>query len=207
MDVIHALKERRSINYFQQDETIPKETIMQILEVANLAPSSNNLQPWEVIVVTSAEKKKILRKCAFDQAKVEEAAAVFIIVANPSAAEENIDEVLDSFEMLGYRNAKDREANKQGALNFIGEKESLRRKIFAVKNASLFAMCLMIAARGYGFETHPMDGFIEENVKKEFNIPQDRIIPMLIALGTLRKGVTLLPRAWRRPVERFVRFE
>lgn len=206
MDTIQALTERRAINFFQVGETVPHETIKQILEIANLAPSSNNLQPWEVIVVTNPEKKKILRQCAFNQAKVEEAAAIFIIIANPLAAEENIDEVLDSFEKLGYRDAKDREANRRGILNFLGERESLRRKIFAVKNASLFAMSLMIAAKGYGYETHPMDGFNEERVKKEFNISDDKIIPMMIALGSLRQGVQLLPRAWRRPIEKFVKF-
>lgn len=207
MDTIQALQERRSINYFQPGETIPQETIVQILELANLAPSSNNLQPWEVIAVTDAEKKKILRKCAFGQAKVEEAAVVFIIIAHPGAAEENIDEVLDSFEKLGYRDPKDREANKKGALTFIGEKDSLRRKIFAVKNASLFAMSVMVAAKGFGFESHPMDGFLEDEVKKNFNIPDDRIVPMLVAVGSLKKDTKLLPRAWRRPLDRFVRFE
>lgn len=207
MDILQTLKERRSINYFQPGETIPKETITHILEVANLAPSSNNLQPWEVIAVTDPERKKTLRQCAFNQPKVEEAAVVFIIIAHPGAAEENIDEVLDSFEKLGYREAKDREANKNGALSFIGDKESLRRKIFAVKNASLFAMSLMVAARGFGYETHPMDGFIEEEVKKHFNIAGKKIVPMLIAMGSMKKDVKLLPRAWRRPVERFTRFE
>lgn len=50
---------------------------------------------------------------------------------------------------------------KNTANNLYGSPDSLKRKIFAVKNASLFAMNLMIAARGFGLETHPMDGFDE----------------------------------------------
>ncbi|MEK7308014.1 MAG: nitroreductase family protein, partial [Nitrospirota bacterium] len=76
-----------------------------------------------------------------------------------------------------------------------------------VKNTSLFAMNIMLAAKGLGLETHPMDGFDEECIKKEFNIPADKIIPMLIAVGNLKSGITLLPRAFRRSVGEFVSFE
>lgn len=68
-------------------------------------------------------------------------------------------------------------------------------------------MNLMIAAKGLGLETHPMDGFDEECIKKEFHIPDDKIIPMLVAVGYLRSGITLLSRAFRRELSEFVRFE
>ena len=84
------------------------------------------------------------------------------------------------------------------AKDLYGTKESLRRKIFAAKNTGLFAMNLMLAAKGLGLETHPMDGFDEECIKKEFAIPDDKIVPMLIAVGKLKTGTTLLPRAFRR---------
>jgi nitroreductase len=82
--------------------------------------------------------------------------------------------------------------------------DSLKRIIFAVKNTSLYAMNLMIAARGFGLETHPMDGFDETAIKKEFKIPEHCIIPMLIAIGYLKPGITLLPRAYRRALHDFV---
>lgn len=68
-------------------------------------------------------------------------------------------------------------------------------------------MNLMIAAKGLGLETHPMDGFDEECIKKEFNIPGDKIIPILVAVGYLRSGIALLPRAFRRKLNEFVRSE
>lgn len=203
METRQAIKERRSINFFQPDEKIAEEKIKELLEIASLAPSSFNLQPWQVIVVRDPEKKKVLRKCAFNQPKVEEAAVVLIMIANPHGLEENIERVLDSWQKLGYIKPEAREASKEMARNLYGPVDSLQRKIFAVKNTSLLAMNLMIAAKGLGFETHPMDGFDEEAIKKEFQIPPDKIIPMLIAVGHLKKGITLLPRAYRRPVEEF----
>lgn len=208
MELIQSIKERRSINFFEPGIEIPDNTIRELLSLANLAPSSFNLQPWRVVVVRGTERKKALRKCAFDQPKVEEASAVLIIIADPDAVELHAERVLESWATLGYIPGEEQKEMYRGMMKQLyGERASLTRKIFAAKNAGLFAMNLMHAARGLGLETHPMDGFDEAAIKKEFGIPADKIIPMLIAVGHLKKGVTLLPRAFRRAVEEFTGFD
>ncbi|MDP3112574.1 MAG: nitroreductase family protein, partial [Thermodesulfovibrionales bacterium] len=207
MDVIQAIKERRSVNFFETGKELSDDKIRELLEIANLAPSSFNLQPWRVVVVKSAERKKVLKQCAFNQPKVEEASAVLIMIADPGAVEANVERMLDSWQELGYMKPDMRETYKGMTQNLYGTVESLRRKFFAIKNTALFAMSIMIAAKGLGLETHPMDGFDEDCIKKEFNIPADKIIPMLIAVGHLKSGITLLPRAFRRDIREFVKFE
>jgi len=207
MDVIQAIRERRSINFFEPGKEIPEDKLKKLLELANLAPSSFNIQPWKVVVIKDAEKKKILRKCAFDQPKVEEASVVLIMVADPKSVEENFSKVLDNWQELGYMKPEMRETYINMAKNLYGDEDSLKRKLFAVKNTALFAMNLMLAAKGLGLDTHPMDGFDEDCIKKEFNIPADKIIPMLIAVGNLKSGRTLLPRAFRRSIDNFVKFD
>ncbi len=203
MEVIQTIKERRSINFFQSERRLPDGVLKELLEISNLSPSSFNLQPWRVIVVQDPERKKALRKCAYDQPKVEEASAVLIMIADPKGVEENLERVLDSWQEFGYIKPEARERSKGMAKNLYGAVDSLKRKLFAVKNTALFAMNLMIVARGLGLETHPMDGFDEEAIKKEFGISEEKIIPMLIAIGYLKEGVKLLPRAFRRPVDEF----
>jgi nitroreductase len=207
MDVIQAMKERRSINFFETGEILSDNVIKELIEIANLSPSSFNLQPWKLIIVKDPERKKVLRKCAFNQPKAEEASAVFILIADPKGVEENLDRVLDRWQELGYMKPEMRETYVNMTKTLYGTVDSLKRKIFAVKNTSLFGMNLMIAAKGLGLETHPMDGFDEECIKKEFNIPEDKIVPMLIAVGVLRRGINLLPRAFRRKIEEFAKFE
>lgn len=206
MDVINAIKERRSINFFQTGEKIPENKLAELLELANLSPSSFDLQPWKAVVVQDPEKKKILRKCAMNQPKAEEASAVVIVIADPAGVEENMEQVLESWQKLGYMKPEMRDTYKNMADKLYGAPDSLKRRTFAVKNAGLFAMSLMIAAKGIGLETHPMDGFDEECIKKEFNIPEGKIIPMIIAVGYLKEGVKLLPRAFRREIKDFVTF-
>lgn len=203
METIQTIKERRSINFFQPDREVSKEKLRELIELANLAPSSFNLQPWKVIAVKDSERKKALRKCAFNQPKVEEASVVLIMIADPKGVEENLERVLKSWQELGYLKPEAVETSRQMAKTLYGPEESFKRKIFAVKNTALFAMNLMIIAKGLGLETHPMDGFDEEAIKKEFGISEDKIIPMLISVGYLKEGVTLLPRAFRRPPDEF----
>ncbi|MBI5074306.1 MAG: nitroreductase family protein [Nitrospirae bacterium] len=207
MDVIQAIKERRSINFFEPGRKLSDEKIRELIEAAKLAPSSMNLQPWRVIVVKDNDKKKALRKCAYDQPKIEEASAVLIMIADPGSLEQSIETVLKSWVDLGYMKPEMVETYKGMAGGLYGTVDSLRRKVFAVKNTSILAMNIMLAARGLGLETHPMDGFDEDCIKKEFTIPPDKIIPMLITVGYLRSGITLLPRAYRKSFEDFVTFD
>ena len=51
MDVIEAIKQRKSIRAFKPDP-VPRELLAQVLEVSLRAPSTDNTQPWEFAIVT-----------------------------------------------------------------------------------------------------------------------------------------------------------
>ena len=51
MDVIEAIKSRKSIRGYRKDP-VPREVIQKILETAVRAPSGVNTQPWEFVVAT-----------------------------------------------------------------------------------------------------------------------------------------------------------
>jgi len=59
MELIDAIKQRRSIRKFKTDP-ISDELIEELLEAARLAPSGSNTQPWRFVVVKSDEMKKKL---------------------------------------------------------------------------------------------------------------------------------------------------
>lgn len=206
MKTLEAIKTRRSINFFDKTKTITREQVDTLIELASLSPSSFNLQPWEVIAVDDPERKKILRECAFNQPKAEEASVIFIIIANPGAVEQNIDTILKKQVEAGTLKAENVEATKKMPFQLYDEPDSTTRKVFAVKNAGLFAMSLMLAAKGIGLESHPMDGFNQEKLKKEFGIPEPMIVPMLVAVGYPVPDIHLNARAYRRPVKEVLRY-
>jgi len=64
--VLEVIKKRKSIrNYL--DKEIPKETLLEILEAARLAPSASNRQPWKFIVVQDKELKQQLMVASRNQ--------------------------------------------------------------------------------------------------------------------------------------------
>ncbi len=54
---------RRSVRRFRPD-AVPRETIEKILDVARLAPSAGNSQPWEFVIVTDAATRTRVARAA-----------------------------------------------------------------------------------------------------------------------------------------------
>jgi nitroreductase len=82
LDVTTAIQKRRSIRKYK-DKEIPKELLMQILESARLAPSGANRQPWQLVVVTDAKKRKALVPVCKDQKFVGECSAFIAGIDDP----------------------------------------------------------------------------------------------------------------------------
>jgi nitroreductase len=56
MDVLEAIKGRRSIRKYTQ-EPVSEEQVTQILEAGRWAPSRGNSQPWRFIVLKDAQTR------------------------------------------------------------------------------------------------------------------------------------------------------
>jgi len=81
MDVLEAVKGRRSIRVFKNQD-VPTEIVEKLIDAARRAPSAGNIQPWEFIVVRKPEIKRRLVEAALDQVFIEEAPVVIVVCAN-----------------------------------------------------------------------------------------------------------------------------
>ena len=199
-------KKRRSINFFDTEKIIPPALLKEMVELAALTPSSFNLQPWNLMVLTDPDKKEQLKSLAWDQPKVVEAPVVMIVLADQNGwqdghpvFEKNWEEMLAS----GSMSLEQREwfLNATRTLYNWSPEANLA---FAAKNTGFFAMSLMHAATSLGLETHPMDGFDHEAVKKVFNIPEHYWVPLLLAVGYPSPGLELHPPKWRKTYDEIV---
>ena len=75
MDVIDAIKARRSIRAYQ-DRSVEDEKLRAVLEAGRLAPSAGNFQDWKFIIVRDKEKRQRLSAAAKDQVFVAQAPVV-----------------------------------------------------------------------------------------------------------------------------------
>jgi nitroreductase len=81
MDLIECFEKRRSVRSYT-DEPVPDEIVNEALRVANLAPSTGNLQARDFVVVRNEGTKKGLAAAAHNQKYLAEAPVVIVCCAN-----------------------------------------------------------------------------------------------------------------------------
>ncbi len=57
METIEAIRSRRSIRQFER-QGVSRELLEQLVDCGRLAPTANNVQPWEFVVVTDDSVRK-----------------------------------------------------------------------------------------------------------------------------------------------------
>lgn len=206
MDFKDVITQRRAVNFFDSEKPVPEDLLRAMIEMAARAPSSFNLQPWSLIILRDPDEKMKLRKLAWDQPKVSEAPVVLIVLADRDAWKEGHPFVEKNFrEMVHVGSMKEEQhAWFLNACNNLYGTSTERRQAFACKNVGFFAMALMFAARHLGLDTHPMDGFDHEGVRKAFHIPDNYWIPLLMAVGHFDTSKTLTAPKWRKTFEEIV---
>lgn len=202
-DLKEIFEARRSVNFFQARKELAPGVLEQIIDLASLAPSAFNLQPWELIAVKSEEAKKRLYPLAFNQPKILEAPVILIVIGDRKGYEPGNPEWNELETMLGG----DKEAlagTQQFARALYGATPEREIK-FAESNAGLLAASILYAAQYYGVDSHAMSGMDFEGVKKEFAIDGGKEVVMLIALGYFDDAKTLYPRRHRKGYREMVR--
>lgn len=81
MDVLEAIKGRRSIRAFKNQD-VPAEIVEELIDAARWAPSAGNIQPWKFIIVRKSRIKRRLVEAALGQMFIGEAPVVIVVCAN-----------------------------------------------------------------------------------------------------------------------------
>ena len=80
MEVKEAIQKRSSIRAYEE-KPVPEEILVQVLEVARLAPSGRNSQSWKFIIVRDDERRQELGRAAGGQPHVHTAPVIIAAVA------------------------------------------------------------------------------------------------------------------------------
>jgi len=206
MNFQDIIQKRRSINFFDPKKNVSEDILVKMIEMASNTPSSFNLQPWNLMVLKTPMEKEKLKALAWDQPKVVEAPVVLIVLADMNGWQEDH----PTFKKNWKKNLETGTMQKEQREWFVNATKSLynwspdANLAFAAKNTGFFAMSLMYAATSLGLETHPMDGFDHEAVKKEFKIPDNFWVPLLLAVGYKQPDLELHPAKWRKKYKEIV---
>ncbi|MGW3170425.1 nicotinate-nucleotide--dimethylbenzimidazole phosphoribosyltransferase [Streptomyces sp. NPDC001153] len=65
--VLKVMRERRDIRNGFRDDPIPHEVLLRVLEAAHTAPSVGHSQPWDFVVIRSADTRRTMHELAMRQ--------------------------------------------------------------------------------------------------------------------------------------------
>lgn len=206
LDVPTAIRARRATKQFKSDP-LPEGALEKLIELTLAAPSSFNIQDWRIVVVTSPEQRQALAGAAYNQAQVLNAPATFVFAADSSAwTSEHLEPIFEEARRRGAWPDKVIEYYKNA---IPAGQQSLgpeKRREYSIKGAMVAATHLLLAAASFGIDSCPMNGWVEDEVKKVIGAGDDPNIGIacLVSVGYGEGG---LGDPGRLPQSRTVSFE
>jgi nitroreductase len=195
MDVKEAIKQRRSIKHFDPNHVMTKDEIDNLFSHAILSPTAFNIQNWRFVVVTDKVLRQKIRAVSWDQAQVEEASILIVLVADlmawnnePNRYWKNAPKAVQDYLIPAIH-------------QYYYDKPQVQRDE-AMRSCGMAAMNLMLTAKSMGYDTCPMDGFDFDKVSDLLNLPKDHTPTMFVCIGKSIKDP--MPRGGQLPMNEVV---
>jgi nitroreductase len=176
MDFSEIVASRYATKQFD-GRPVPQEKIDALLEMVRFAPSSYNIQPWRIKVVTDQETKRELRAVSRDQEQITSCShlLVFCVDTNLESLISDLVELKksdgatdDAIErILSGINKKSKSYSEAEISSWLG-----RQVFLALGNA-------VNGAKALGFDSCPMDGFDQEGCSRILKLPKG-IVPLAL---------------------------
>jgi nitroreductase len=174
---------RRATDSFTP-EPISDGDLEEILRAGLEAPSSYNLQPWRFVVVRDRSQRRKLRMAAMNQQKVEEAPVVIVACGDTLSWREDLEEVIRFGQEHGIGGDAWAQRKRTNVTADLGSHPNI--SMWVAKQTMIAATTMMWMAEALGYDTGPMEGFDEEDVRKVLGIPTHVRVLFLLAIGRLR---------------------
>ena len=198
-----VIKGRKSVKYFNPNVKIKREEIIEMLNEANIAPSSCNLQPWRYIVVDTPEGKEKLGSANYNKIQNDTSAAMIIVLGDLNHYGK-FDEIYGEAVEKGYMTEEVKDGFEKGMGPQLENLPTDKNREGVYFDCGLWTMQFANIAYAKGYDTNIIGGFVREKVAELFELEENLIPVMLIALGKKEKEARPTVRI---KAENLVRFE
>lgn len=195
MTVDEAIVSRRAIKQYDPAFTLSETEKDELLKAALYAPSAFNLQHVRLVEVSDPQLRAQIREVGWGQAQMTDASMLVVICAQVDSWEKNARRVWDGapVEVQDYM---------AGAIDTYYRGKPQVQRDETMRSCGLVAQTLMLAARGKGLDSCPMDGFDFDAVAELIKLPDNHVIGLMVAIG---KGtVQAKPRVGKLPYEQVI---
>lgn len=191
MDVIDAIKKRRSIRNYKSDK-IPENVLSKLLNAMRLAPSGKNRQPWKFIIVQDKTTKEKLAAACSGQKFIAQAPIVVVACGSEKEAAARY-----------YKDGQLITADGRAVAEEM-KREKVEYESCLPVDLAIALDHLTLAAFEEGLGTCWIGSLDERKVKELLSIPDDMRAPIVMPVG--------YPVSWpgprpRKPLEEIVCYD
>ena len=195
MDVLSAIEQRRSVKHFDPNHKMSESEQKQILSLAALSPTAFNIQHWRFVLVEDPELRLQIREAAWGQAQVTDASMLIVLSADKNAWKKDP----AKYWVNAPQEVQDYLVPAIGT--YYQDKERVQQDE-CMRSCGIAAQTLMLAAKGMGYDSCPMDGFDFDKVAELINLPEDHVLAMFVAIGKATEEAN--PRGGQLPLDEIV---
>jgi len=190
MHILEAITERRSARAFL-DKPVERETLEKLLSLATQAPSAINIQPWEIVVVSGEERKRLSRILVKRMKERNISCGPGGTKPLPKQFVERQRDLLQCMRPTLPPGAEFQDFINEGSCNFYGAPTAIILTIDQVHSKArltdigIIVGYLVLAAHGLGLGTCPI-GLItafEDDIREELTLSEDKNVVVGIAVG------------------------
>jgi len=153
---------------------VPQQKVDELLEMIRLTPTSFNIQPWKVKVVTDQKMKEKLAPAAWNQAQITTCSHLLVLCANTDVMR-NIDLIEKAMP-----NAKEYIAMMRGFVSGMNEEQ---KRVWAQKQVYIALGNALNGAKSLGFDSCPMEGFNAVEFARILDLPATLVPTVLCPIG------------------------
>jgi len=205
--LIDRLNWRYATQKMDPGKKVPQDKIERILEATRLAPTSSGLQPFEIVLVTSAEVRERIVPIAWKQSQITDCSHLLVFAAWDNYTAERINHMFDlTNEIRGITNEGWENYRNMLLANYPQRDAELNFQ-HAARQAYIGLSAALIAAAFEEVDGTPMEGFDPKALDEILDLPARglRSVAMLPLGYRQEDGDWLVKlKKVRRPREQFV---
>lgn len=176
MEFIDIVKSRYATKKFN-GELLPQEKVDELLEMIRLSPSSFNIQPWKIMIITDQEIKEKLKPVSWNQEQITTCSHLLVFCAQTDLKLQikKLNEVM----VKNGRHPDEADAYSKRMSDFTTNKTKEELTTYAQKQIYIALSNALNGAKALGFDSCPMEGFDKNSYSKILDLP-DTIVPTVL---------------------------
>ena len=206
-ELLQKLNWRYATKKMDPSKTVPQEKVERILEAARLAPTSSGLQPYEIIVVSSASVREQIKPIAWNQGQITDCSHLLVFAAWDNYTAERINMMFDLTNAARGGTNEGWENYRQMLLKNYTARDPQVNFEHAARQAYIGLGAAVIAASFEEVDATPMEGFDPKALDEILNLGARG----LRSVAILPLGYRETDKDWlaklvkvRRPREQFI---